>query len=393
MTEEILEKCDSEYLQGRDLETVSHAVSRFQLLECSCQEIFNAPCSVTWNYFCDEDCTVGYGEQFLLPRQLSKLTNYELPENLPKYLPVSCVAERQGNIHRKGYLVRMDSEAQAVQQMSDDESLHEESAAVKGIAWGLTIIFGLLVMMFVLKKFVSVIRLWHRDRKHQPLDDDKSLDLFICGAAGDMSLLNQLQKDLANFGYSVEVTSESLFQNNQLCDEFTHKAADVRSLIYVFSANTIRKIDKNSENAIALHHEWFSSWFDDGLKQIQVVCTQNGIKSIIITLYNNLEGHKANPTPTEQKIKDKIEAGIESIEHDCPVIEFSRKYEEVLQLKAAQPNSNPLGLYDIDPEYRKSLDKLRLALHPPTSTTVNLKSEKTKDGQELNKLIPDKPPK
>ena len=75
------------------------------------------------------------------------------------------------------------------------------------------------------------------------------------------------------------------------------------------------------------------------------------------------------------------------------MIEFSRNYEEVLKLKAAQPNSNPLGLYDIDPEYRKSLDKLRIALHPPTSTTVNLKSEKTKDEQELNKLIPDKPPK
>ena len=162
---------------------------------------------------------------------------------------------------------------------------------MKGIAWGLTIIFGLLVMMFVVKKFVSVIRLWHRDRKHQPLDDDKSLDLFICGAAGDMSLLNQLRTDLTKFGYSVEVTSESLFQNNQLCDEFTRKAAEVRSLIYVFSANTIRKIDKNSENA-ALNHGWFNSWFDDGLKQIQVVCAQNGIKSIIITLYNNREGQE-----------------------------------------------------------------------------------------------------
>ena len=104
---------------------------------------------------------------------------------------------------------------------------------------------------------------------------------------------------------------------------------------------------------------------------------------------------KADPTPAEMKIKLKLEEGIRSGEEDfnLPIIEFSRQYEEVLKLKKKSPKSNPNGLYDIDGDYRKSIDKLRINLHSPSvpssnRETVDLsKKEKTAQSTELEKLV------
>ena len=41
-------------------------------------------------------------------------------------------------------------------------------------------------------------------------------------------------------------------------------------------------------------HDWFESWFDEGIKQIKAVCRQNGVQCIIVIVYNNLVGHKVN---------------------------------------------------------------------------------------------------
>lgn len=267
------------------------------------------------------------------------------------------------------------------------------SAAVVGIEWGLAILLITFLGIFILKKFITAFRLCYRDRKRCHPEDGKSLDVFVCGTPDDLELMEQLKLDLSNFGYSVQVTSASLFENNQLSEEFLHVVTDVRCLVYVFSSGIIKKIGKTISTK-SESHEWFNKWFDKGIEQIQIACAQNGIKNVIVTVYNKLEGHKAVPTPTEQKIKEKIEAGLSSANHDCPIIEFSREYQEVLRLKEKSSHTNPNGLYNIDSEYRKSVDKLRLQLHAPigNSKTVDLEKQNVDktvnvDDQELCKLV------
>ena len=78
-------------------------------------------------------------------------------------------------------------------------------------------------------------------------------------------------------------------------------------------------------------------------------------------------------------------------ENHFPIVEFSRQYEEVLKLKKKSPKSNPNGLYDIDGDYRKSIDKLRLNLHQPSGqkskqATIDL-SKTEGEKTELEKLV------
>ena len=84
--------------------------------------------------------------------------------------------------------------------------------------------------MFVVKKFLTVIKLWWRDRKYSQLTEGKSLDVFVCGAPGDLEFMKQVENDLNNFKYSVKVTSDSILQQNSLSEEFMQVATDVRSL-------------------------------------------------------------------------------------------------------------------------------------------------------------------
>ena len=52
--------------------------------------------------------------------------------------------------------------------------------------------------------------------------------------------------------------------------------------------------EKNSGRKDSGAHDWFESWFDEGIKQIKAVCRQNGVQCIIVIVYNNLIGHKVN---------------------------------------------------------------------------------------------------
>ena len=106
-------------------------------------------------------------------------------------------------------------------------------------------------------------------------------------------LINQVKLDLGNFGYSVQTTTESLFENGQLSEEFLQIVTEIRCLIYVFSAGTVKKIGKNvSKQTSQFSHDWFNTWFDQGIGQIKMACAQNDITNVIVTVYNKLEGHK-----------------------------------------------------------------------------------------------------
>ena len=70
---------------------------------------------------------------------------------------------------------------------------------------------------------------------------------------------------------------------------------DYLSKVYVFSIHTIAKLkNKMAENHDTGAHDWFETWFDDGIKQIKAVCKQNGVQCIIVIVYNNLVGHKVS---------------------------------------------------------------------------------------------------
>ena len=74
---------------------------------------------------------------------------------------------------------------------------------------------------------------------------------------------------------------------------------DFHPSVYVFSIHTIKKLkskmaEKNSGRKDSGAHDWFESWFDEGIKQIKAVCRQNGVQCIIVIVYNNLIGHKVD---------------------------------------------------------------------------------------------------
>ena len=111
-----------------------------------------------------------------------------------------------------------------------------------GIGWALSILLIVFVFMFVVKKFLTVIKLWWRDRKYSQLTEGKSLDVFICGAPGDSGFMKQVENDLGKFKYSVKVTSDSIIQQNSLSEEFMQIATDVRSLGKGYKVQTRSKL-------------------------------------------------------------------------------------------------------------------------------------------------------
>ena len=90
------------------------------------------------------------------------------------------------------------------------------SGAVTGVQYGLAILILTFVCLFMIKRFLTTIRLWNRDRNNKNEDDGKTIDIFLCGAVDDSDLMNQLKLDFTNFGYITKVTTQSLIRQNEL---------------------------------------------------------------------------------------------------------------------------------------------------------------------------------
>lgn len=91
---EIFGICDDDYLEHSGLIGIRDIGLGYHVLQCKCEEFYpNAQesCTVTWNYFCNENFVAGYGEQMILTSKDSvpKMRSMDIirynkpPKNMP----------------------------------------------------------------------------------------------------------------------------------------------------------------------------------------------------------------------------------------------------------------------------------------------------------------------